>query len=238
MRKKIDLSLIIACYNEEFHLEDNFKKINWVLKNLKIPYEVIFIDDYSCDKTKLAIQRIIKNFRGVQFKTIFHKQNVGRGGSVSEGIKIAQGNVVGFIDVDLEMSEQYIPAFYWKIKEGSDVAIGRRIYEFTLSKLIRYIGSKSYAFLVRFLLKSPFADTEAGYKFFNRGKILSVLNKTKDKKWFWDTEIVLRSQFAGLKIVEIPAIFIRNPQKKSTVRLLPDSLEYIKRIFAFRKEVK
>lgn len=237
MGKKIDLSLIIACYNEEPHLESNFKKINWVLKNLKISYEVIFIEDCSRDKTKSVIKRIMKNFEDIQIETIFHDKNVGRGGSVSEGIMMAHGDVVGFIDVDLEVSEQYIPEFYWNIKEEYDVAIGRRLYEFTLAKLVRYIGSKTYVFLVKTILKSPFADTEAGYKFFNRREILPVLNKTKDKKWFWDTEIVMRSYIAGLKIIEIPVAFTRNSQKKSTVNVIPDSVNYFLKLLEFRKNI-
>jgi glycosyltransferase involved in cell wall biosynthesis len=237
MKKMINLSLIIACYNEKSHLENNFRKINWILSNLKVPYEIIFVEDFSDDGTRGVIRKIVKEFPDVDIVTIFHKENIGRGGSVAEGIKIAKGEIVGFLDVDLEVSEQYIPAFYWRIKEGYDMAIGKRSYEFTPSKIIRFITSRGYAYLVKRLLKLPFQDTEAGYKFFNRRKILPVINMTHDKKWFWDTEIVVRSLKSKLKIAEIPIIFVRNPQKKSTVKIIPDSIDYFLKLWQFRKEL-
>lgn len=234
--EKIELSLILACFNEEPHLEENFKKILWILKHLKVPFEIIFVEDCSSDKTKKIINHIVNTFKKEKITALFHKQNIGRGGSVSDGFRRASGQVVGFLDVDLEISENFIPVFYWKIKEGKDVAIAKREYEFTMQKLIRFIATKMYAYLVRFLLKSPFNDTEAGYKFFNRDKILPILSRVKDKKWFWDTEIIMRSHHSGLSIIEIPVVFVRNPNKKSTVRIIPDSIEYLKKLLKFSKE--
>jgi glycosyltransferase involved in cell wall biosynthesis len=235
IKNKLDLSLIIPCYNEEPHLEINCRKIIWILDNLKINFEIILIDDCSHDQTKKIISKLIgKDPKNI--KAIFHEQNIGRGGTVNEGLKVARGAVAGFLDIDLEVSEQYIPSFYWKIIEGNDMVIAKRSYEFTMAKLIRYLASKGYSFLVRHILKSPFNDTEAGYKFFNRQKILPVLNQMHDQHWFWDTEIVMRSFSAGLKITEVPVIFIRDPNKKSTVKVIPDSILYLKNLIKFKKE--
>lgn len=233
IKKNIDLSLIIPCYNEEPHLEESYHKIINVLKDLKIAYEIILIDDCSSDKTTLMIKKIIdKNHETTS--AVFHKSNLGRGGVVNEGIRKAKGEVVGYLDVDLEVSEKYIPRFYNKIKEGYDEAIANRKYKFSIQKLARFFATKIYAALVHFILKSKIKDTEAGYKFFNRKKILPVLDRTKDKHWFWDTEIVMRSLYANLKIAEIPVEFIRNPQKKSTVKIIPDSIEYLKKLIKFK----
>ncbi len=236
-KKNIDLSLIIACYNEEPHLFENFKKILWVLNNLKINFEIVMIDDASKDKTANVIRGIVDKYKEINIKTIFHKRNFGRGATVADGIVAGNGKIVGFLDVDLETSEQYIPIFYWKVLEGSDVAIAKRNYEFALNKIIRFVASRAYAKLVRTFLHSPFVDTEAGYKFFNREKIMPVLTTVKDKHWFWDTEIVIRSYLAGLKVIEVPVMFVRDPNKKSTVRVIPDSIEYLKKIAEFKREL-
>lgn len=195
------------------------------------------IDDNSSDSTVEVIKQTTKSHPRHVVKAFFHDRNVGRGGVVSEGIERAHGRVVGFIDVDLEISEQYIPAFYWKVEEGDDVVIARRSYEFTMQKLIRFAATKTYAFLVRQILKSPFRDTEAGYKFFKREKILPIIKRCHDKKWFWDTEVVMRSYLAGLKITELPVFFVRNAQKKSTVKVIPDSMMYLKKLIEFRNEI-
>lgn len=233
----IDLSIIIPCYNEEPHLRVSFEKILWVLKKMKVHYEIIFVEDKSQDNTKKVIEKIVHDFKNEDIKCIFHPINIGRGGSVNDGIVKAQGDVVGFLDIDLEISEVYIPIFYWKIKEGADLAVANRSYDFTFSKLIRFIASKGYSFVVKLFLKVPVKDTEAGYKFFKKEKILPVCEKVEDKKWFWDTEIIMRSYLAGLKIIEIPVIFVRNPTKKSTVKVVPDSIEYFKKLIKFKREM-
>lgn len=237
-KKNINLSLIVACYNEEPHLHANFQRIKWILEKLHINFEIIFIDDASHDKTSRVIKAIVAKYPQNNIKTFFHKSNQGRGATITEGIKIARGKVVGFLDIDLEASEQYIPIFYWQVLEGNDLVIARRNYEFTASKIIRFVASRTYAWLVKKILHSPFVDTEAGYKFFNREKILPVLLTVCDKHWFWDTEIVMRSHLAGLKIIEVPVMFVRDPTKKSTVKVIPDSVEYIKKLLQFKREIK
>lgn len=232
----IDFSLVLACYNEGPTLKWSLDNIKKVLEGTKYSWEVICINDTSKDDTLENLQKFAED--NPKFKILNHEQNVGRGGTVAEGIKISKGRVVGFIDVDLEVSAVYIPEFIRAIDEGFDVAIASRVYKEEFSTIPRWIGSRVYVMMVRKLLKLNFKDTEAGYKFFNKKKILPVLDKVKDKKWFFDTEIVTRSFWAGLKIKEITVLFLRRPEKQSTVHLFSDSWEYLLRIMEFKKEVK
>lgn len=221
MEKKV--SLILACFDDELSIQESTQKIIKILDSTRYDCELIFIDDASSDGSKKEISRIKSLYPSLKIQTIFHDKNVGRGGTVREGVLKAQGDIVGFLDIDLEVSENYLPAFIVAIESGADVAIGSRVYKIHLTSFHRHLGSVIYPFLVRKLLGLPFKDTEAGYKFFNRRKILPIAKKTKDNGWFWDTEIVARSFFAGLKIVEIPVLFIRRPEKKSSVKFFRDS---------------
>ena len=92
--------------------------------------------------------------------------------------------------------------------------------------------------MVRRLLHLPIHDTEAGYKFFKRQKILRVLSAVRDPHWFWDTELVARAYQSRLRIVELPVQFIRNVKKTSTVKPFHDSLRYIIAILQFRRREK
>ena len=165
---------------------------------------------------------------------IYHSKNQGRGKSVADGIKTAKGEICGFLDVDLEVSADYIPLFTREIENGADMVIGRRFYEGGINSIARYLASKTYALTVKTLLKIPIEDTEAGYKFFRRSKILPVLAKTKNKGWFFDTEICAQAHWNGLKISQIPILFERRTDKKSTVRLIPDTLDYIKNLIRLK----
>lgn len=234
--KKIDLSLILACYNEEKVIEQSIEEIESILNNSVFSYEIILVDDKSKDRTRNLIKKISKGKKNFHF--FFHKVNQGRGKTVSDGIKKARGKIVGFIDIDLEVSPVYIPYFTAKILRGADVVSGRRVYRESLSSLYRAILSRGYSFLVRKLLAIPLNDTETGYKFFNRRRILPVLGRTKSAGWFWDTEIMAYSYYEKLRILEIPVLFIRRHDKQSTVNALSDTRNYLFNLLRFRKRLQ
>ena len=231
----VDVSLIIPSYNEGYIFEGNILKIVSVLKKTKKAWEIIFVEDKGTDNTKLSIEKLVKEIPPL--KAIFHKKNEGRGKTVSDGIIIAKGKICGYLDVDLEVSEKYIPLFIEEIEDGADLVVGKRFYEGGLKNLTRFVLSKVYALAVKSILKLPIDDTEAGYKFFNRKKILPLLSVVKSKHWFWDTEVCAIASLKNLRIEQIPVLFKRRRDKKSTVKLLPDTIDYIKSLFRLKKEL-
>ncbi len=236
MIKNPDLTIVLACYNEMEHINKSLSELIDFLDCTKFKYEIIMIDDCSKDKTAEEIPKLAKKYPQIRF--YLHKKNIGRGGTVSEGIKLARGKIVGFLDIDLETPQWYILPAYIYIKKGYDLVTAHRIYKLSIRTLIRAILSRGYNFLTRIMLKIPFQDTEAGFKFFNKEKILSVLEETKDKGWFWDTEIITRAYYKNYKIKMLPTLFIRKPYKTSTVKLFSDGVDYFKKLLKFRKEIK
>ena len=232
---KIDFSLILACYNEGTTFEKSIREIVSVLNNLKRNWEIIFVEDKSTDETKKSVEEFTKEIKNA--KAIFHTKNEGRGKSVSDGIKAAKGIICGYLDVDLEVSASYIPLFVEEIEKGSDMVIGKRFYEGNFKSMIRFMASKFYSTLVKTILNIPIEDTEAGYKFLKRHKILPILSKVQDKHWFWDTEICTRAYWKGLKISQVPVLFVKRKDKKSTVKLIPDSWNYLIKLLKFKSEV-
>lgn len=232
---KVDVSVILALYNEGPTLEKSVNKIVTVLKSLERSWEIIFVEDKSTDETLKTVKLLNEKVKNC--KLIIHKKNQGRGRTVTDGLAAAAGTICGYLDVDLEISANYIPIFVEEIEKGANIAVGMRFYEGGLRSLARFLASKIYALMVKFLLKIPIEDTEAGYKFFRRSKILPILRKVKDEKWFWDTEICARAFWAGLKISQVPVLFVRRNDKKSTVKLIPDTWAYITKIIKFRSRV-
>lgn len=232
--KKVDLSLVLACFNEGSTLSDSLEKIVEVLDSTKYEWEIIAIDDKSQDLTYHKLLKFSKSRKNIS--VLQNLYNIGRGGTVISGLKRSHGRIAGFIDVDLEVSPIYIPQFVKAIEKGADLAIATRIYKESWSSLNRWILSKGYGLLIRNLLGLGIKDTEAGYKFFNLQKVLPILEKTRDKKWFFDTEIVALAAKRKFKIVEIPVLFLRRVNKKSSVRIIPDTIAYLKAIYKFKKK--
>jgi glycosyltransferase AglD len=229
--KKPYFSLVLALYNEGSVFQTDVERIVKELKKIKKPWEIIFVEDKSNDDTKKTLKKLLPKIPNA--KAIYHTQNQGRGKTVTDGILETRGDVVGFLDVDLEVAETYIPLFIKEIEHGVDMAVGRRFYENSLHSLTRVITSRGYSLIVKTLLHIPIKDTETGYKFFKREKILAILPQIEDKGWFWDTEICARAVYAGLKVTEIPVLFIRREDKKSTVRIIPDTWDYFVKVIRF-----
>ena len=239
-RNTIDLSLILPCYNESEHIQKSIPRIISILENSKHSYELILIDDKSTDNTTTLIKKLSK--QNPKIHMYFHDKNQGRGATVTEGLQIARGEVAGFIDIDLEVSPVYIPEIVSALKNNiADVIVGQRHYPFSffpINHLMRFLSTKIYSFIAKNVLELPIQDTESGYKFFNRKKVLKVLSKVKDKHWFWDTEIIAQSTIKDLRVKEIPVLFLRNQNKTSTVKLLSDTVKYLIALHHFKQSIK
>jgi glycosyltransferase involved in cell wall biosynthesis len=233
-----DISVVIACYNEEPHLAASFAEIVATLRDMRRPFEVVLVDDCSQDRTRDVIRDLVASHPDVQTQVILHERNRGRGGTVTDGFRAARGAITGYLDVDLEVHSRYIPSLVRVLEAGADVAVVRRIYAFQLRSLDRYFMSRGYSWLVRKLLQVGLNDTESGYKFFRRDALLPVLDEIEDAGWFWDTEFMVRSARRGLRIVEVPGAYLRRYDKKSTVSGLRDSAEYFLKLVQFRRKLR
>ncbi|MBI3577136.1 glycosyltransferase family 2 protein [Candidatus Gottesmanbacteria bacterium] len=234
--KRIDVSLVLACYNEEPVFAGSVARIVKTLQQNPWSFEIIFVDDKSGDDTASAINQVCKTYSFC--RAIYHKANTGRGRTVGDGIRAAAGTVVGYIDIDLEVSPVYISDMVSLILENSaDVVIGKRVYRTSPSSILREVLSRGYQWLSDQTVGTGGMDTETGYKFFNRKKILPILAKTVRPGWFWDTEIMVYARGAGLRIVEYPVLFLRRIDKESSVRIIEDTWDYLVNLWNFRRRI-
>jgi dolichyl-phosphate beta-glucosyltransferase len=231
------LSVVLACYNEEEVLEASFEEIRDTLLSFGRPFEILFVDDVSRDRTREIVAQIVARHPDLDITVLLHEQNQGRGATVTDGFRRARGSIAGFLDVDLEVHARYIPSLVRAIEKGADVATVRRIYAFQIGSLDRYFMSRGYSWLVRRLLGIGLHDTETGYKFFRLDTVLPLLCEIEDPGWFWDTEFMVRAARRGLRIAEIPGAYIRRHDKTSTVSGLSDSLAYFGKLLAFRRRL-
>jgi glycosyltransferase involved in cell wall biosynthesis len=239
MTKTIDLSLVLPCYNEADHFHESLRRIREVLDHSTYQYEIIFVEDLSQDSTAELIRQEIGKYPNC--RAIFHERNYGRGRAVCDGIRHAEGTVVGFIDIDLEVDAVYmITMVSHLLSDRADVVTGKRVYklDWSINDLLRGVLSVGYKKLVRRALGISLEDTETGYKFFHREKILPVIEKCHHNGWFWDTEVMTLSVLSGLRIEEVACLFQRRPDKKSTLRVFPDTVQYFKNLMAFRKSLE
>ena len=236
MADQIDLSVVLPCYNERVVIEESTAEIVRVLETTRLDWEIIFVDDVSKDDTVARAERLCA--ADDRLRLIRHARNTGRGRTATDGMRAARGKIVGFLDIDLEVPARYILPAVEAIRAGADVVCAWRIYLPNLALMHREILSKGYGKLVRSQLGIPLRDTEAGFKFFDRERILPILEQSRNPGWFWDTEVMARAYFAGLRIVELPAVFVKRNEVPTTVRIIPDTIEYWRQLRRFRPVVR
>jgi glycosyltransferase involved in cell wall biosynthesis len=233
----LDLSIVIPCYQEEPHLKESIRILTAALEQTKYAYEIILVDDVSPDGTRGAIEDICKDHPRARY--IFHDKNKGRGGAFKTGFREAKGRIAGFLDIDLEVGAHYVAPMLRLIdEEGFDIATGHRYYLMSQTGgWIRHILSHGYRWMCGFFLNFGIKDSETGFKFFNVETCRKAILHSESDGWFWDTEVMVRASLANLKIKEFPVLFLRRFDKASTVRIIPDTLAYLRELYSFRKKI-
>jgi glycosyltransferase involved in cell wall biosynthesis len=231
------VSIILPCYKEEEHLIESVHELLKAARSFEFSYELVFVEDGSPDNTKAELKKLEKSLPNAKF--FYHERNKGRGAALKTGFKGTSGDIVGYIDIDLEINPLYIVDMVDALK-SCDVAIGKRkyFYQFSFRAVYRNVLSRGYRGLSKFFLHHPYSDTETGFKFFRRNAVLPFFEKIENDHWFWDTEFMTLAHIHKLSVAEIPVQFVRNEKKKSTVNTIRDSLIYLRELYKYRKKLK
>lgn len=116
------LSVVLPAYNEEKMLGKAANVIAKILEDANIPYELIFVNDGSKDKTWDEIEKASKadkNVVGVNFS-----RNFGKESALFAGLATAKGDCVVVLDCDLQHPPEVIVEMYRLWEQGYEVVEG------------------------------------------------------------------------------------------------------------------
>ena len=212
------VSVIVPAYNEERHITDNVKEIIKVLDEVADDYEIIIVDDGSPDETyEKALEACGHLFH---VHVVRSDSNLGKGNALKFGFQYVDGDLVAFIDADLDLPPIQILTLFNFLKENNaDVAIGSKRHP--ASKLhyppTRKLMSNVYYYLIKILFRLPLRDTQTGIKLFKFKVLEDVFPKVLAKKYAFDLELLANAHRLGYKIIEAPIIL--NFQRQSRIRI-------------------
>ena len=118
------LSLVIPIYDEEQNIKELYSRLTEVMARHKIVYEIVFVDDGSCDNSFEILNSLYEKDRKV--KVIKFSRNFGQHIAITAGLDHAKGDAVVMMDSDLQDPPEEIPALYRKFKEGYDIVYAIR----------------------------------------------------------------------------------------------------------------
>ena len=118
------LSIVIPIHNEEPAILPLYDRLTEVLEGLKKPYEIIFVDDASTDRSFELLANLVET--DGRLKVLRLRRNFGQTPALAAGFDQAQGEVIVSLDGDLQHDPADIPTLLAKIDEGYDIASGWR----------------------------------------------------------------------------------------------------------------
>jgi len=151
------ISIIIPFYNEKESLPMLHGEILEVFRTWDKPFEVVFVDDGSTDGSLADLPHTDKNVIVVR-----HRKRFGKGRALRSGLKAATGDIIVFMDGDLQDDPADIPNLHAKLEQGYDLVNGIRSKRKD-NPVIRLYSGLVNRFL-RLFMKSPFTDINCGFK--------------------------------------------------------------------------
>jgi glycosyltransferase involved in cell wall biosynthesis len=199
----VELSFVIPAFNEEDFIEDTLGIIEAVIKDKKLPYEIVVVDDGSKDGTLTKVRSYAR--RNGHIKVVSYSNNEGKGYAVKAGFMQTSGSIVIFADGDMEIDLGTISTYLEALKHG-DIVIGSKQHVDSRVEvpLSRRILSTCFNGLVRFLTGVPLKDTQSGLKAMKKSAFINIFPKLAVKRYAFDVELLAVANLYGLKTVEMP----------------------------------
>ncbi|OGM03125.1 hypothetical protein A2115_03475 [Candidatus Woesebacteria bacterium GWA1_41_8] len=147
------LSVVVPFFNEEENLGELHKELVNILDGIDLESEIVYVDDGSTDLSVSILQKSLVKSKSprVSVKIVRLRRNFGQTAAVSAGIDNSSGELVSFLDADLQNDPRDIPRFLQKLNEGYDAVFGwrkekkfsssRRFYSGAANKIINIVFS-------------------------------------------------------------------------------------------------
>jgi glycosyltransferase involved in cell wall biosynthesis len=228
------VDVVIPCYNEVGVLEGSIKTTLGVFDaNPQYDWRVVVADNGSTDGTGALAEKLAARDPRVKALLLTIK---GRGLALKEAWMTSDAAVVSYMDVDLSTDIAHLPKLISMVSEGGcDVAIGSRLAKGSKTdrQLKREITSRGYVALIRMTFpRLKISDAQCGFKALNRKTVELVVPKIENRMWFFDTEMLILAQKAGLKICELPVRWIED--KDTKVKIFSTAMEDIRGLARMR----
>jgi glycosyltransferase involved in cell wall biosynthesis len=198
------ISVIMPARNEGGVIYKNLKEVEKVFNEYDWEYEIVVVDDGSNDSTYKEASRAAKENGRIK---VVSKKNGGKGSAIKHGFSYCSGDIVTFLDADLDLHPNQIPLFIrYMGRYDADVVIGSKRHP--LSKInypvYRRILSQTYQVITASLFNLNITDTQVGLKLFKYDVLKSILPRVLCKKYAFDLELLVNAKHRGFKIVEAP----------------------------------
>lgn len=216
--KNIEISIVVPFYNEEDNIREFYKKLTFVLKDLGVTYELIFIDDGSTDKTHDILMGLFESDETVE--VIILRKNFGQTAALQAGFDHVKGEIIISMDGDLQHDPEDIPKLLAPMKDGFDIVSGwrkKRKDHFLLRRFPSLVANR----IMRFLSGVKIHDFGTTFKAYRRNVLKGIRLYGELHRFI--PALISRT---GVKITEVPIKNVVRQKGKSKY-----GLSRVRRVF-------
>lgn len=237
MTERPTLSLTVPTYNERENLPLIVRRVNDILANNDIDYEIVVVDDSSPDGTWEVALALGEEY---PVRLIKREEKNGLSSAILKGFRSSNGRFIGVIDADLQHPPEVLPRLIAKVQNGSDIAIASRWVDG--GKVIgwskpRYLVSKGAEFLAKILVPSArgINDPLSGC-FVMKKEALNGVKKPIGYKLLLD--VLVHSNLA--RVCEVPYTFHerRNGDSKLSMNEYVTYIKHLTKLWREERDLK
>lgn len=192
------LSVVVPVHNEAEFLPEGLPMLIDATRSVVPDAQILIVENGSTDGSADIAERL-----GGDAVTVVRLPDPDYGAAMREGFLAADGDWVVNFDIDYFSSaflEQVLAA-------DADLVIGSKRDPRSEDRrpFVRRLATRTFNLLLRVLLGSSVSDTH-GMKGFRRELVASLADRVESRKDLYDTELVVRAERAGYRIVEVPVV--------------------------------
>lgn len=219
----VNISVIIAAYNEEKNIIEAIQRTRKIMPNS----EIIVVDDGSEDKTAEVAEKIKDN----NLKVIRLKRNRGKGKAIQVGIDNATYPIMAQVDADCQFPPEELPKIIEPIINGeTDIVFASRFIKGSVVKKgslksIRRFANFVVSGFTSIMCGKRLTDVNAGFKAWKSDVIRDI--RIISDRFAYEPEIAIMTAKKGYKIVEVPVTYFPRKEGKTNVSLIKDGIMII-----------
>ncbi|GAA4596944.1 putative flippase GtrA [Actinoplanes octamycinicus] len=209
------LDVVVPVHNEEADLEPCIRRLHAHLTaDVPYPFRITIADNASVDGTAAVARHLAATYPEVE---AVHLTQKGRGRALNHVWTHSDAAVLAYMDVDLSTDlGALLPLVAPLISGHSDLAIGSRLARG--SRVVRGAKrefiSRGYNLILRTTMAARFSDAQCGFKAIRAEVARRLLPMVEDTGWFFDTEMLVLAERAGLRIHEVPVDWVDDPDSR------------------------
>ena len=234
---RLVIEVVVPVYNEQDTLDTSIHTLHRFLETaFNVPWRITIADNASDDSTPLLGATLQSTLPNVQYTRLETK---GRGHALKAAWLNSHADVLAYVDADLSTDLRALPPLIAPLLSGhSDLAIGTRLAR--SSRVVRgpkrELISRGYNLLLRQTMGVEFTDAQCGFKAIRRDVARSVLPYVVDSGWFFDSELLVIAERAGLRIHEVPVDWVDDTH--SSVDLVLTAVEDMRGMVRVSRDIE